>query len=76
MGLFKKIGQGGFTPSMLKNDGTSDISLFDVKELYDIAYEDKAKARACLKLFKRRLAQAHKLNDAYQAQSKRYGWTA
>ncbi len=46
------------------------ISLFDVKELYDAAYDEKAKARACLKTFKTLLEQAEALDLAYRAQLK------
>ncbi len=44
------------------------ISLFDVKELYDAAYDEKAKARACLKTFKELLEKAEMLDAAYRAQ--------
>lgn len=46
----------------------NQISLFDVKALYDAAYDEKAKARACLKTFKSLLEQAEKLDLAYRAQ--------
>lgn len=48
----------------------NSISLFDVKELYDAAYDEKAKARACLKTFKTLLGQAEALDLAYRAQLK------
>ncbi len=44
------------------------ISLFDVKSLYDEAYEEKAKARAALKKFNAKLKQAQKLDSLYRAQ--------
>lgn len=46
----------------------NSISLFDVKELYDAAYNEKAKARACLKTFKTLLEQAEALDLTYRAQ--------
>lgn len=46
----------------------NSISLFDVKELYDAAYDEKAKARACLKTFKTLLEKAEMLDAAYRAQ--------
>ncbi len=46
----------------------NEISLFDVKALYDAAYDEKAKARACLKTFKALLEQAEALDLAYRAQ--------
>lgn len=46
------------------------ISFFDVKALYDAAYEEKAKSRACLKTFKSLLAQAEILDLAYREQLK------
>ncbi len=71
MRILKKIGQGGLTALKPKNDNTgkkSEISLLDVKALYDRAYDDKAKARCYLKTFKQRLARAKKLDAAYQRQ--------
>ncbi|SMH30166.1 hypothetical protein [Mesorhizobium australicum] len=44
------------------------ISIFDVKELYDAAYAEKAKARICLKTFKALLEKAEKLDAIYRAQ--------
>lgn len=46
----------------------NEISFFDVKRLYDAAYEEKAKARACLATFKTLMAQAETLDLAYRAQ--------
>lgn len=46
----------------------NEISLFDVKSLYDAAYEEKAYARASLKRFKAKLKQAEALDAAYRAQ--------
>lgn len=51
-----------------KNDNLDEISLFDVKELYDAAYEEKAKARVNLKRFKALMAKAAQLDEAYRAQ--------
>lgn len=44
------------------------ISLFDVKALYDAAYEEKARARACLRTFRSLLEKAEALDTAYRAQ--------
>lgn len=44
------------------------ISLFDVKALYDAAYDEKAKARACVRTFRSLLKRAEKLDAAYRAQ--------
>ena len=44
------------------------ISLFEVKALYDAAYEEKARARACLKTFRSKLEKAEILDAAYRAQ--------
>lgn len=52
------------------NDNKKVISLFEVKSLYDDAYEEKAKARMCLKTFKTKLAKAEALDRAYRAQEK------
>ena len=46
----------------------NEISIFDVKALYDAAYEAKDKARANLKEFKTVLEQAEALDLAYRAQ--------
>ncbi len=46
----------------------NEISFFDVKELYDAAYAEKAKAQACLKTFQTLLGQAEALDAAYRAQ--------
>ena len=51
-----------------KNDNKQDISLFDVKELYDRAYAEKDKARGCLKAFTRLLEEAVALEQAYREQ--------
>lgn len=53
---------------MAKNDNEQEISLFDVKELYDAAYEEKAKARVSLKKFKILIQKAEKMDLAYRAQ--------
>ena len=44
------------------------ISFIDVKLLYDAAYEEKARARACLRTFKALLEKAEELDAAYRAQ--------
>lgn len=50
------------------NDNGHEISLFDVKELYDAAYDEKAKARVNLKRFKKLMEKATQLDTAYRAQ--------
>lgn len=51
-------------------DNQNQISVFDVKALYDAAYEEKDKARTNLKAFKAQLKTAEKLDKAYRAQIK------
>ena len=51
-----------------KNDNRDEISFVDVKELYDAAYDEKAKARVNLKRFKTLIAKAEKMDAAYRAQ--------
>ena len=50
------------------NDNRGQISLFDVKELYDAAFAEKDKARGSLKEFTRLLDKAAKLEQAYREQ--------
>ncbi|NCO04453.1 MAG: hypothetical protein GW903_09710 [Alphaproteobacteria bacterium] len=49
-------------------DNGQEISLFDVKELYDAAYDEKAKASVNLKRFKKLMEKAIQLDTAYRAQ--------
>lgn len=58
----------GILKRIAKNDNSGEISLFDVKELYDAAYEEKAKARVNLKRFKGLMNKAMKLDETYRAQ--------
>ena len=51
-----------------RNDNQREISLFDVKELYDAAYDEKAKARVNLKKFKALIEKAEQMDLAYRAQ--------
>ena len=44
------------------------ISFFDVKTLYNEAYEQKAQARNALRRFKKIEAQARAMDSAYRAQ--------
>lgn len=44
------------------------INLLDVKALYDAAYAEKDNARAALKKFQNRLAQAQTLDALYRSQ--------
>lgn len=46
----------------------NEISFFDVKALYDAAYEEKGKARANIRTFRALMAQAEALDAAYRAQ--------
>ncbi len=72
---------GTLLKKLANNDNGQEISLFDVKQLYDDAYEEKAKARVSLKRFKALMVQAIKLDTAYRAQlglaqAKKYGRAA
>lgn len=58
-GLLKK-------PAKNANDG--EISFFDVKELYDAAYAEKAKDRVDLKKFQSLMSRAMRLDQAYRLQ--------
>lgn len=51
-----------------KNDNLDEISFVDVKELYDDAFEEKAKARVNLKRFKTLMAKAQQMDEVYRAQ--------
>ncbi|MEM7617931.1 MAG: hypothetical protein AAF244_00975 [Pseudomonadota bacterium] len=53
---------------LAKNDNSLEISIFDVKELYDAAYAEKAKARVNLKKFKNLIEKAENMDMAYRAQ--------
>lgn len=53
---------------LANNDNQGDISFVDVKELYDAAYAEKAKARVNLKRFKVLLSKATQLDEAYRVQ--------
>ena len=77
----KKIGGRAWKALHPKNDNKGEISLFDVKELYDAAYAEKEKARVNLKRFRALLEKAAKLDAAYreqiaQAGTIRYGRAA
>ena len=77
----KKIGSRAWKALHPNNDNKGEISLFDVKELYDAAYTEKEKARVNLKSFRALLAKAMKLDAAYreqlaQASTIRYGRAA
>ncbi len=45
-----------------------DISFFDVKQLYNQAYEEKAKARNALRAYKKIENRAKAMDEAYRAQ--------
>jgi len=59
---------GTLLKKLANNDNGQEISLFDVKELYDAAYDEKAKARVNLKKFKKLMEKATQLDEAYRAQ--------
>ncbi len=50
------------------NDNQGEISFVDVKELYDAAYEEKARARVNLKRFRGLMSKAIEMDEAYRAQ--------
>ena len=54
--------------AIAKNDNGGEISIFDVKELYDAAYAEKAKARVNLKRFTVLMNKAVELDGAYRTQ--------
>jgi hypothetical protein len=64
----KKIGNKAIKVLRAKNDNNGEISLFDVKELYDAAFAEKDKARVNLKKFKALMAKAEQLDVLYRAQ--------
>ena len=51
-----------------KKPASNVISFFEVKELYNAAYEEKAAARNALRRFKRIEAKAKAMDLAYRAQ--------
>lgn len=59
---------GRLINKMAQNDNSGEISLFDVKELYDAAYAEKAKARVNLRKFRKLMGKAIELDNAYRAQ--------
>jgi hypothetical protein len=72
---------GKLINKLARNDNSQEISLFDVKELYDAAYQEKAQARVNLKKFKKLMAQALEMDSAYRVQlgliqSQKYGRAA
>jgi hypothetical protein len=58
----KKIGNKAIKVLRAKNDNNGEISLFDVKELYDAAFVEKDKARVNLKKFTALMAKAEQLD--------------
>lgn len=70
--MFKNM-KGGRKPwanMMAQNDNAKDISFFDVKDLYDRAYEERAKAIEALRAAQKLMAQAQGMDAAYRAQLK------
>ncbi len=70
MNSIKCVGQRFIALFVGHEANQNSISLFDVKALYDAAYDAKAKARANLKDFKELLDKAETLDLAYRAQLK------
>lgn len=68
MNSIKCVGQRFMALFLGYEANQNEISFFDVKALYDSAYQEKAKARTCLKTFKVLLEQAEVLDLAYRAQ--------
>jgi hypothetical protein len=54
--------------SFKKKPVAAEISFFDVKVLYNEAYEHKAKARLALRQYRRIEAQARAMDQAYRSQ--------
>ncbi|MEM6812589.1 MAG: hypothetical protein AAF549_09015 [Pseudomonadota bacterium] len=50
------------------NDNQAEISFLEVKELYDAAFAEKAKARVNLKKFRSLIQKAEKLDALYRQQ--------
>ena len=53
---------------LANNDNEGEISFVDVKQLYDDAYAEKAKARVNLKKFRTLMKKAIQLDTAYRVQ--------
>lgn len=47
---------------------TTAITFFEVKELYNLAYEEKAQARNALRRYRRIARRAEAMDEAYRAQ--------
>lgn len=50
------------------NDNQAEISFFDVKEHYEAAFAEKAKARVNLKKFRSLMEKAEAMDATYRAQ--------
>lgn len=59
---------GKLINKLARNDNAQEISFFDVKELYEAAYEEKAKIRVNLKKFQKLMEKATQMDEAYRAQ--------
>jgi hypothetical protein len=70
MWAVERVEDNTVKPLKAKNDNMSEISFFDVKELYDAAYAEKAKARVHLHKFNVLMAQAVAMEAAYLEQLK------
>ena len=53
---------------LTKSKSKQEISFFDVKVLYNEAYEHKARARTALRQFKQMEARAKAMDEAYRTQ--------
>ena len=58
----------GFAGLFTRKPDSNVITFFEVKELYNAAYEEKAAARNALRRYKRIEARAKAMDEAYRAQ--------
>jgi hypothetical protein len=68
MKAIKSVGQRFAGWLGLAEANQNVISLFDVKELYDAAYAEKARARVNVRTFRVLLEKAERLDAAYRVQ--------
>ncbi len=61
-------GMGRKISKVFKADKAQDITFFEVKELYNLAYEQKAQARNALRQYRQIAIKAQKMDEAYRAQ--------
>lgn len=58
----------GFLKNLSRRKKADDITFFEVKELYNRAYEHKAQARNALRQYRRVEARARAMDIAYRTQ--------